>query len=144
MKAVCQRCGGPREGFDQICPSCGHRPLGEGLLVAWLLSDEHLDAAGLEAAGRRIAEGTPLRPSAKQLERARLALGRDYRSDPGLTVGQRLGLLATSVVLTPLVGLTAWLWWRGTKPRAAMQALGLSLPMAVIYAVLWPAVGLYF
>ena len=31
-RAVCVRCGGERADFDQICPSCGHRPEGEGLL----------------------------------------------------------------------------------------------------------------
>lgn len=140
MKAVCQRCGGGRESFDQICPSCGHRPEGEGLLVAWLLSDRNLDEAALGAAGRRIAAGEPLRPSSRQLARAKTALGRDYHSDPGLTVGQRLGLLATSVFLTPLVGLAAWLWWRNSRPRASIQALALSLPLTLIYTVLFPMV----
>lgn len=142
MGAVCQRCGGRRDTFDQICPACGHRPQGEGLLVAWLLSTNNLDEERLEAAASRIAGGEPLRPSSKQLERARRALGRDYGTDPGMTVGQRLALLATSIVLTPLVGWAAWLWWRQDRPRAAVQALALSLPLTVIYTVLWPALYL--
>ena len=36
------RCGSLKPSYDDICPSCGHRPEGEGLLVAWLLSDMHL------------------------------------------------------------------------------------------------------
>ncbi len=139
MSAVCQRCGGGREAFDQICPSCGHRPQGEGLLVAWLLSSHNLEAEPLAAAGRRIAGGEPLRPNARQLARAKTALGRDYLTDPGLGVPMLFGLLATSVVLTPLVGWAAWLWWRQTRPRAALQALALSLPLTLIYTALWPA-----
>ncbi len=143
MRAVCQRCGGRRDRYDQICPHCGHRPHGDGLLVAWLLSTEHLSPEQLDAAAERIARGDAPRPSDRQLERARVALGRHFRSDPGLTVGQRLGWLAMSALLTPLPGWVAWWWWRRTRPRAAVQVLALSLPFTLIYFVLWPAVGLF-
>ena len=141
--AICQRCGGRRDGFEQICPACGHRPQGEGLMIAWLLSSHNLDEAKLEAAAQRISGGEPLRPSGRQLERARRALGQDYRTDPGLTVGQRLALLGTSIVLTPMVGWAAWLWWRQTRPRASLQALALALPLTVIYTFAWPAFYLF-
>ena len=52
---------------------------------------------------------------------------------------QRLALLATSIVLTPMVGWVAWWWWRGTRPRASLQALALSLPLTVLFLLLWPA-----
>lgn len=143
MNAACQRCGGGRDAFDQVCPACGHRPSGEGLLVAWLLSTHNLDPARLEQAAARIAAGEPLRPTDKQLARARRALGRDFATDPGLTVPQLLGLFATSLVATPLVGWVAWWWWRDTQPRAALQALALAAPVTVIATILWPALYLF-
>ena len=140
MAAICQRCGGTRSSYDQICPACGHRPRGDGLLVAWLLSSRHLDPESLEQVAARIGAGESIRPSARQLDRARRALGQDLSTDPGLTVGQRLGVLLTSLVLTPLVGWTGWLWWRESRPRAAKQALALSLPATVVLTVLLPAI----
>lgn len=143
MKAACQRCGAAREAFDDICPSCGHRPAGEGLLVAWLLSTHNLDPGQLEAAAKRIADGTPLRPTKNQLDRARRALGRDFTTDPGLSMGELLGLFATSLVATPLVGWVAWWWWRDTRPRAALQSLALSAPVTLVATIAWPALYLF-
>jgi hypothetical protein len=140
MAAVCTRCGAGRDNFEQVCPHCGHRAEGEGLLIAWLLSDQHLDEAGLENVGARIRAGEVIRPSSQRLERAREALGQVYSSDPGLTVKERLGLLAVSLVLTPLVGLCCWLAWRSTRPRASIQALALSLPASILFLLLWPGV----
>ena len=135
-RAVCVRCGSAREDYRQICPHCGHRPEAEGLLVAWLLSDEHLDAAQLDAAAARVRNGESIRPSERMLERARRALGTHFASDPGMTVAQRFALLATSLLVTPLVGWVLWFWWRGRRPRAAMQALGLSLPATAVFTAL--------
>ncbi|MCB9680027.1 MAG: hypothetical protein H6733_01020 [Alphaproteobacteria bacterium] len=142
-RAICVRCGADKGHYERICPACGHRPEGEGLLVAWLLSDAHLDAGGLDKAARRIARGDTIRPSEAMLERARRALGAHASADPGLSGGQRLALLATSLVLTPTVGLTLWAWWRTERPRVALQALWLSLPASVLYAVgvLWLRFG---
>lgn len=139
VRAICLRCGGPKAAYDAICPACGHVPEGEGLLVAWLLSDAHLDAAGLDAAAARVRSGEGIRPSDKLLDRARRALGRHATQDPGLTGGQRAALFATSLALTPLVGLTAAWWWREARPRAAAQALAMSLPVSVALfgAVAW-------
>ena len=143
MTAVCVRCGQERADWNQICPHCGHRPEGEGLLVAWLLSSESLDDKQLQAVGERIRNGEVIRPSAARLERARIALGQSMASDPGLTVAQRVGMLATSLLATPLVGLTCWLWWRRTRPRAALQSLALSLPATILFTVMWPLMFLY-
>ena len=108
-------------------------------MVAWLLSEEHLPQKGLEAASSRVQRGESIHPSEKMLTRARRALGTAFDSDPGLTSGQRVALLGTSLLLTPLVGWVIWFWWRGTRPRAAMQAIGLSLPATVLFFVggLW-------
>jgi len=140
--AVCVRCGGFRGDFHEVCPHCGHRAEGEGLLVAWLLSIEHLDATRLEAAADRIRAGEITRPSDRMLERARKALGTHFSSDPGLTPGQRLGLLLTGLFLTPLPGWVLWAWWRVERPRAALQALGLSLPVSALWfaGILWLAI----
>jgi hypothetical protein len=144
-RAVCLRCGADKGAFDQICPSCGHRPEGEGLLVAWLLSDQSLTGPQLDDAAARIRSGTSIRPTERMLARARAALGRDEARDPGLTRPQRLALLATSLLLTPAVGLVTWAWWRTERPRTAAQALWLSAPAGVAFLVLvgwawWSAV----
>jgi hypothetical protein len=138
-RAVCVKCAGERSSFEQVCPSCGHRPDGEGLLVAWLLSSANLGDAELNHAQARIRKGEPLRPSARMLEKARLALGQHFSTDEGLTMQQRLGLLATSLLLTPLVGWVLFAWWWSARPRAAYQALALSLPASILFTgvVLW-------
>ena len=139
MSAVCVRCGQGRDRFDRICPHCGHRPEGEGLLVAWLLSSENLTPSQLQKTGERIQAGEQIRPSASRLAKAREALGQAYTSDPGLTVAQRVGLLVLSLLATPLVGITCWVWWRQTRPRASIQALALSLPASLLFTLLWPS-----
>ena len=138
-RAVCVRCGGFRANYRLICPHCGHRADGEGLLIAWLLSSEHLGDEQLEQAAERVRGGESIRPSERMLERARRALGTHFSSDPGLDTGQRIALLFTSLLLTPLVGWVLWFWWRRSRPRAAIQALGLSLPATAIFTalVLW-------
>jgi hypothetical protein len=140
VNAVCTRCGTLRADYRETCVQCGFTPEGEGLLVAWLLSRENLDEAALAATSKRIAAGEPIRPSARMLEHARRSLGLDFASDPGLTTKQRIALFATSFLLTPLVGLVCWIWWRRDRPRASLQALSLSLPASIVLFVL----GVYF
>lgn len=134
-KAVCVRCGAFRSGFQTICPACGHNSIDEGLLVAWLLSEHHLSEEDLQQAADRVIAGEHIHPSGRLLKKARMALGTHFASDPGLSVRERVLLLATSLLLTPLVGWTCWLWWRQHRPRAAWQAFGLSAPATVMFAV---------
>lgn len=138
-RAVCVRCGGERPDYTQTCPRCGHRPEGEGLLVAWLLSSENLGDAELDATAERVRAGDAPKPSPRMLDRARRALGSHFATDLGLTTGQRLALLGTSLFLTPLVGWVLFAWWWNSRPRAAVQALALSLPATVLFTVvvLW-------
>jgi len=138
-RAICVKCGGERSRFDQICPSCGHRPDGEAMLIAWLLSDQNLDDEGLTQVAARVRRGESIRPSAAMLKKARRALGQHFSTDEGLTNGQRVTLLMTSLFLTPLVGWVLFVWWWSTRPRAALQALALSLPVTVLFTggVLW-------
>lgn len=135
-RAICVRCGGERADFAQICPSCGHTPNAEGRLVAWLLSTENLELDELRGVQVRIRSGEVIRPSARMLEKARRSLGWHFTTDVGMSTGERLGLLATSVLLTPLVGWVLFVWWWKVRPRAAIQALALSLPATVGFAIL--------
>lgn len=141
MKAVCLRCGSMKPTHESVCSGCGHRPEGEGLLVAWLLSDAHLDEAELARAGERLRAGEVVRPSDAMLEQARKALGRHATRDHGMEARERAILLSTSILLTPLVGLTLWLWWREDRPKSAIQAFWLSAPVSVIFFAL--VVGRY-
>lgn len=132
-RAVCSRCGAGRPDFAGTCPACGHRPVDEGLLVAWLLSTENLDEPSLDAAAERIRSGESIRPSDRQLKKARRAMGRAFSTDPGLTVATRLGLLATSLILTPLPAWICFAWWLQQRPRAAWQSFGVALPGSLVY-----------
>jgi hypothetical protein len=134
-RAVCVRCGQIRSDFRQICPSCGHRAEGEGLLIAWLLSDAHLPAEQLASVAERVRAGESIRPSERMLDLARQRLGRNFETDPGMNAKERLLLLATSLLITPLVGWTLWWWWRTERPRASSQALALSMPATVLFTV---------
>ncbi|HHO50418.1 MAG TPA: hypothetical protein ENK18_05975 [Deltaproteobacteria bacterium] len=135
-RAVCVRCGGLRSSFEAICPSCGHRPDGEGLLIAWLLSEHNLDETGIERVQLRIRDGEAIRPSARMLDKARRALGTHFSTDAGLSGVEHAGLLAVNLLLTPLVGWVLFAWWRTARPRAALQALRLTLPVTVLFTVL--------
>jgi hypothetical protein len=145
-RAVCPRCGADRLRYSDTCPSCGHRPVDDGLLIAWLLSSEHLSDAQLDAAKQRIAEGGTIQPSKRQLRVARRALGRTFDSDPGLSLTHRTLLLATSLVLTPLPAWACFAWWLNTRPKAAWQSFGVALPGSVLYFALgvWLALRPWF
>lgn len=135
-RAVCVRCGADRMAYNQVCPACGFLPEGDGLAVAWLLSDNHLSESELDAAQVRVRAGDPIEPNAKMLKVAKQALRTTFATDPGLSTAQRLGVLACSLLLTPLVGWTLWWTWRSRRPRAAWQAFALSAPATVAFAVL--------
>lgn len=132
LRAVCTRCGADKPAFDRVCGACGHRPDGDGLLVAWLVSDQFLPSSQLPAVAERVKRGEVIRPSLRQLDRARRALGRHFASDAGLDVRQRRLLLAANLALTPLVGWTLWLWWRDERPTASWQALWLTWPASIL------------
>jgi hypothetical protein len=136
MRGVCVRCGEERADWREICASCGFRPEGEGLLVAWLLSDQNLTPEQMVKTAARVKAGESIKPSERMLEKARHALGTSMASDPGLTTRQRVALLLTTMFLTPLPGWVCWLWWRRERPRAAMQALALALPGTLVFTVL--------
>ena len=136
MKAVCVRCGGERARHDQVCPSCGHRPEGEGLLVAWLLSTESLSEPELDRVRDRIRAGESIRPTGRMLDQARKALGAHFSTDAGLDSRERLQLLFASLVLTPLPAYVLAIWWWNERPRAARQALALAVPTSVLSTAL--------
>ena len=119
-----------------VCARCGHRPIDDGLLVAWLLSSEHLSEDQFESVAARIKAGEVIRPSNKQLKQARKALGRSFASDPGLTGTQRLLLLALSFGLTPLPAWVCFFWWISVRPRAAWQALSIGAPATAVFTLL--------
>jgi hypothetical protein len=120
-----------------VCPGCGHRPDGDGLLVAWLLSTENLAEAELARTRDRIRAGETIRPTDRMLELARKATGRHFATDAGLSGRDRGLILATSLALTPLPGLVLAAWWWNERPRAARQALALALPSALLTASAW-------
>lgn len=134
-RAVCVRCGGDRVRYDAICPACGHRPDGEGLLVAWLLSTEHVSVDALGLVQQRIRNGERIRPSGRMLDKARRALGAHFETDRGLSAGQSLLLLSAVLLLTPLVGWVLGAWWWNDRPRAAVQAFAFAVPSTVLFTV---------
>lgn len=133
-RAVCLRCGADKGAPEHVCPACGHRPDGDGLLVAWLLSDAHLDADGLDRAAARIRAGEPVRPSPAMLDRARAAL-RPPAADDGLGPWRMAGLAILALLVTPAVGIALAIWWWGTRPRSARQALWVSIPPGILASV---------
>lgn len=132
-RAVCARCGHDKPAYDVVCGGCGDRPEGDALLVAWLLSREHLDDPDLDHAAARVRQGHPVRPSAAQLERARTALGTQPAGDAGLSVAAWIGVAAASVVVTSAPGWATWWWWRTERPRTARQVLAASLVGAAAF-----------
>ncbi len=138
-RAVCPRCGAERSDYTAICPACGHRPVDDGLLVAWLLSDAHLTPAQLDAAAARIRDGGSIQPSDRQIALARRALRRTFSTDPGLPHATRWALIASSLLLTPLPAWVCFAWWLQVRPRAAWQSFGI----AALGSLTWAAIGLW-
>lgn len=137
LNAVCVRCGFDKPSFDAVCPDCGHRPEGDGLLVAWLISSQNLDEPSMLATAARIRSGEPIRPSKRMLAKARRALGRKVATDPGLSARDFLLLLVGDVAFSPLIGWICMVWWRNERPRAALQAALVTVPTSLAFTLLW-------
>lgn len=148
VRALCVRCGASRLQYTGICHRCGHRPTGDGLLIAWLLSSEHLSEEQLDAVSTRIEAGESIQPNRAQLNAARRALGRTFATDQGLTRTQWALLVTGSLFLTPLPAWVCWFWWYQTKPRSAWHSLMIAIPSSILLFLtgvvlrLWPWISL--
>lgn len=126
------------------CAACGHRPTGDERLHAYLLSSHHLNDEELEEAAGRIIAGDPIDPPPELLERARAHLSPKASTveiprdpDEELDPGKLAGIVAISLVLTPLFGLALWWAWRGERPYAARQALYAALGSGALGTIAW-------
>lgn len=130
------------------CKACGFVPVGPERAVAWLFSREHLSEAELEHAAARVRQGDRPEPSRALQDQARAAMGatRLPLSDAGqrpLTPRTLVALSAANLLLTPLAGIAVWVGLRDGRPRAARQALLVTLPVLSVLAVAWVLVGLF-
>lgn len=140
IAAVCHRCGGSKKGPLVPCKSCGFTPTGEDRPVAWLFSAHHLDAEELADAAKRVRSGEQPEPSRSLREQARHAMGAAPLTDAAKTpfgAGWLLLLGIGNLMLTPLVGYAVWFGLREERPRAARQALALTLPISAALGIAW-------
>jgi hypothetical protein len=138
--AVCHRCGADKAGPFVPCKACGFTPTGDDRAIAWLFSTHHLTEAELEIARERVRNGVRPDPSKALKDAARQQMGaapldeEARRPFPPST----LALLALAdFVLTPLAGYAVWLGLRTKRPRAARQALLVTVPISLGLLVLW-------
>jgi hypothetical protein len=140
VTAVCHRCGGEKPDGLSPCEACGFHPRGPERAVAWLFSDAHLDPEELREAGLRIQAGGRPDPSRALLRVAERALGQaspaEQEAGPRLSAREATLLLMGDLVLTPFIGLAVWFGLRERRPRAARDALLLTVPIAVISALI--------
>jgi len=140
MKAVCHRCGGPKNGSLVACQTCGVTPTAADRSLAWLLSYHHLNEAELELVGERIRQGDRPDPSRSLLEEARIAMGAKPMATQNTQPLQSSSLLLLAVVelvLTPLAGFAVWFGLRQDRPIAARQVLRVTIPITIALAGLW-------
>lgn len=140
VPAVCHRCGARKRGPLVPCKGCRFVPVREARAVAWLFSEHHLEAAELREAERRLRSGevpAPPRALRVQAQRAMGALDAPPEADRPLAPGLVVLLVLTQILLTPLVGLAVWLGLREDRPRAARVAMGTTIPITAVLAVLW-------
>lgn len=143
LTAVCHRCGGAKPDAMAPCPDCGHVPLGDDRLLAWLFSDAHLSEDELAEAAARVSAGEHPDPGRARLNEARRALGAELpaaRRGPPLRPGERAALLGANLLLTPLAGFAVWFGLRADRPAAARDALLLTIPVTVFTALVWAGV----
>ena len=138
--AVCHRCGADKAGPFVPCKACGFTPTGDDRAIAWLFSTHHLTEAELETARARVLNGVRPDPSKALKDAARDQMGaapldeEARRPFPPST----LALLALAdLLLTPLAGYAVWLGLRTKRPRAARQALFVTVPISLVMLVLW-------
>lgn len=123
-------------------------PVGPERAVAWLFSLEHLSFDELQHAAARVRRGERPEPSSSLQEQARQAMGAQQLplTDEGrrpLSPGTLVAISAANLLLTPLAGFAVWAGLRDGRPRAARQALLVTLPVACLLAVAWVLVGLF-
>lgn len=140
IAAVCHRCGGDKKGPLVPCKSCGFTPTGDERPVAWLFSGHHLDADELIEAAQRVRAGDRPEPSKALREQARVGMGAapltDAAKEP-LGTGSLLLLGLGNLLLTPLAGYAVWFGLREERPRAARQALTVTLPISAALGIAW-------
>ena len=138
MSAICHRCGGHKQEAFQPCSECGHTPIGQGRLIAWLFSSAHLSSEELKLAADRIRSGEIPEPSSDLLKHAKQQGLRNSPSDlRPLPAPALMGIGLGSLILTPLVGFAVWWGLRYDRPIAAKQALRVTAPIAAATGALW-------
>ena len=138
MNAVCHRCGGEKAGPLVQCGLCNFAPSGSERATAWLFSSAHLSPDELRLAGSRVRNGELPDPSAALKALAFPHIQPRTDAQP-LTRREQAAIAALNVVLTPLAGLAIWWGLHEERPRAARQALRVSVPVAVAMGALWTA-----
>lgn len=144
MRAICVRCGGDKPRAMAPCPTCEHLPAGEERALSYLLSSHHLDDDELDGAAARVRAGERPTPPGDLMDVARAVLTAsrpggvdELPHDPGMEPDEKLFVLVTSLLLTPLMALAAWYGWREQRPRAAKEALNVFWPVGALSLALW-------
>lgn len=140
VAAICHRCGGDKRGPLVPCKTCGFTPTSDERPVAWLFSAHHLDTDELLEAARRVRSGDRPEPSKALREEARVGMGAapltDAAKEP-LRPSTLLLIGLGNLLLTPLAGYAVWFGLREERPRAARQALTLTLPISAALGLAW-------
>lgn len=140
VRAVCHRCGGPKKGPLIPCKTCSFTPTGEERPIAWLFSAHHLTDAELDETTARILAGEQPDPSKALSDGARVAMGAAPLTDDArrpLRTGTLILIGLGNLLLTPLLGFAFWFGLIEERPRAARQALTITLPMSLALALVW-------
>jgi hypothetical protein len=140
LRASCHGCGAAKKAPLIPCKACGFVPSGDERATAWLFSREYLDANELAESARRIVSGQVADPSAALQFMAKDAMGAlpfEPTTDLPLTPRELWVLSMANLVLTPLTGLAVWHGFQTDRPRAAAQAMRITLPIALALGLVW-------
>jgi hypothetical protein len=140
MRAICHRCGGEKSGPFVPCKSCSFVPQQMERATAWLFSLHHLEPAELQRAAGRIRGGDRPDPGKMLQAQAIKAMGAVPPTDSSvqpLPTQHLVGIALANLFLTPLAGFAFWIGLRTERPRAAAQALRITLPIAFALGALW-------